>query len=412
MHIALKLQKNRKNEQHPLRLLLYLEWVLLGISIIVMNLPPVRVMSGANNVNSVLLIVSISIFGIMGLRLPKGNQLLKFIYTLIQLLLIVLANIGSNNIVGFSPGLLLVVAIRTILIFQIPESLLVVFLILLCFVFNLNTIQPPSPSDLEKVTESIFWMVKLNLLMLFSLVLIFVLFLVNALFSELQSRQQLALAHERLREYALRIEDQATLQERNRIAREIHDGLGHSLTAQSIQLENALVYLESNLEKTKVFLLEARKLSANLLQEVRYSVMALRYDPLHGKTLDAAIKLLIVDFHSRMQVTPDYSLRSDLPIPQELNRTIYRIVQEALTNISKHSQATKVKIDIQTTKGAFCLRVDDNGIGFEPKQNTTGFGLKGMQERTIALGGQFYITSKSQGGCHLMSLFPLSRLEQ
>jgi signal transduction histidine kinase len=409
MNIALKLKRSIKIEQHPLRLLLYLEWVLFGISITIMNFPPARLLGKVDRANPILVLASITIFWLMGLRLPKGNQLSKFLYILLQLLLILMANIGVNDIYGFSPGLLLIVAIRSILIFKVPENLIVIGLIWICFIFTLNTIELPPPA--VNINEGFIWIIKLNLLMLFSLVLIFVLLLVNALFSELQSRQQLALAHERLREYVLRIEDQATLQERNRIAREIHDALGHSLTAQSIQLENVLVYLDSNLEKAKGFLLEARKLSANLLQEVRYSVTTLRSDPLEGKSLDAAIKLLIVDFQNRMQVTPDYSLSVTFSIPQELNRTIYRILQEALTNISKHSKATKVRIDIQATKYSFSLHVEDNGIGFDPKQNTTGFGLKGMQERTFALGGQFYINSKPKEGCHLVALFPLSRLE-
>jgi signal transduction histidine kinase len=410
MNIALKLKNNLKIEQHPLRLLLYLEWVLLGISIIIMNLPPARLVGEMERANPILLIVSITIFGIMGLRLPKGNKLSKIIYVFLQLLLILLANIGVGDIIGFSPGLLLIVAIRSILIFKIPESIIIIGLIWICFIFTLNTIKIPPKVPINP-NEGLIWIVKLNVLMLFSLVLIFVLLLVNALFSELKSRQQLALAHERLREYALRIEDQATLQERNRIAREIHDALGHSLTAQSIQLENALVYLESNLEKAKSFLLEARKLSANLLQEVRYSVTTLRSDPLQGKSLDAAIQLLIADFQSRMQITPNYSLSSNLSIPPELNRTIYRIVQEALTNISKHSKATKIKIDIRTTKDSFFVRVEDNGIGFDLKQNTTGFGLQSMRDRTNALGGQFYLNSQPGEGCSIMAIFPLSRLE-
>jgi signal transduction histidine kinase len=417
MNIVLKLKRNIKLEQHPLRLLLYLEWILFGISIIVMNFPPRDDLRSPHPVNPILLLLSITIFGLMGLRLPNGNRLSKLIYTLVQFLLILFANIGAGIGTGFSPGLLLILVIRSILIFQVPGILLVACLVWICFIFTLNTITistdalPASVALREGNIHNIIWIVKLNFVMLFSLVLIFVLLLVNALFAELQSRQQLVLAHERLREYALRIEDQATLQERNRIAREIHDALGHSLTVQSIQLENALVYLDSNLEKAKGFLLEARQLSANILQEVRYSVATLRSDPLQGKSLDAAIKLLIVDFQSRMQITPNYSLRGILSIPQELNRTIYRIVQEALTNIYKHSRATKVKIDIQVTKDSLCLRVEDNGIGFDTKQNTTGFGIKGMRERTFDLGGQFYITSKPQGGCHLMSLFPLSRLK-
>jgi signal transduction histidine kinase len=417
MNIALKLKRNITLEQHPLRLLLYFEWILFGISIIIMNFPPRDDLRSHYPVNPILLLLSITIFGLMGLRLPNGNRLSKLIYTLVQFLLILFANIGAGIGTGFSPGLLLILVIRSILIFQVPGILLVACLVWICFIFTLNTITistdalPASVALREGNIHNIIWIVKLNFVMLFSLVLIFVLLLVNALFAELQSRQQLVLAHERLREYALRIEDQATLQERNRIAREIHDALGHSLTVQSIQLENALVYLESNLEKAKGFLLEARQLSASILQEVRYSVATLRSDPLQGKSLDAAIKLLIVDFQSRMQITPNYSLHGILSIPHELNRTIYRILQEALTNISKHSKATEVKIDIQATKDSFCLRVEDNGIGFNIKQNTTGFGLKGMRERTFDLGGQFYITSKPQGGCRLMALFPLSRLK-
>jgi signal transduction histidine kinase len=396
--------------------LLYLEWILFGISIIIMNLPPARVLIKSNNINPILLILSVTLFGIMGLRFPSGNRLSKFIYTLSQLLLILFVNIGSGAGIGFSPVLLLIVVIRSISIFKFPESLLVAFMVWLCFIFNLNTIIiPPVGTDIQMLRSGnindIVWILKLNFVMLFSLVLIFILLLVNALFAELQSRRQLALAHERLREYALRIEDQATLQERNRIAREIHDALGHSLTAQSIQLENALVYLESNLEKTKGFLLEARQLSARLLQEVRYSVATLRSDPLQGKSLDVAIKVLIADFQSRMQITPKYFLSGNLSLSHELNKTIYRIVQEALTNISKHSKATEVNIDIHATNDSFCLRVEDNGIGFDPKQNTAGFGLKGMRERTSALGGQFYLISKPQGGCNLMALFTLPRSE-
>ncbi|NJM22170.1 MAG: sensor histidine kinase [Richelia sp. RM2_1_2] len=412
MKIAVKIKNNIKLEQHPLRLLLYLEWALFGISIIIMNLPPARNWGKSLNINPTLLILSIIIFGIIGLRLPNGDRILKIIYIFIELLLILLINIGADNGIGFSPVLLLIVVIRSVSIFKLRGSLLVAGLVWICFIFTLNRFSlPPTKPPVEMLQgenlKNLVLLVKLNFVMLFSLVLIFVFLLVNALF-------EIALAHKRLREYALRIEDQATLQERNRIAREIHDALGHSLTAQSIQLENALVYLESNLEKAKVFLLEARQISANLLQEVRHSVTTLRYyDPLQGKSLDAAIKLLIRDFQSRTQIIPDYSQHGILSVPHELsiNITIYRIIQEALTNISKHSQATEVKITIQATKDAYCLRIEDNGIGFDPNQNTRGFGLQGMQERTSALGGQLSIKSVPQGGCQLMALFPLSGLE-
>lgn len=113
----------------------------------------------------------------------------------------------------------------------------------------------------------------INTVITFGLTLLFILLLVNALLAERQSHEKLLLANEQLRHYALRIEDQATLQKRNRIVREIHDSLGHALTAQSIQLENALLFLPRNAEKTESFLQESQRLGARALQEVRHRAL-------------------------------------------------------------------------------------------------------------------------------------------
>ncbi|WP_339381555.1 sensor histidine kinase [Brasilonema bromeliae] len=250
------------------------------------------------------------------------------------------------------------------------------------------------------------WNLVFNVGLMFGLVLVFVLLLINALLSERQSREKLAIAHQQLHRYALRVEDQATLQERNRIAREIHDALGHSLTAQSIQLENALLFLSSNLDKAKTFLEEAKQLGSSALREVRQSVATLRCDALQGKSLESAIALLLSDFQRRTGIIPDYKLCLPQPLSGEVGTTIYRIVQEALTNISKHSAATVVTIDLQTTADSLYLQLCDNGRGFNPYQNTTGFGIQGMRERTLALGGHFRIFSESGCGCRIIAVFP------
>ena len=251
---------------------------------------------------------------------------------------------------------------------------------------------------------------KLNTTLLFGLVLLFVLLLVNALLAERQSREKLAIAHQQLHQYALRIEDQATLQERNRIAREIHDALGHSLTAQSIQLENALVFLPLNLEKSRTFLQEARQLNANALREVRQSVATLRSNPIQGQSLESALNLLFADFQRHTGIIPDYAINLTQPLSTEVSTTIYRIVQEALTNISKHGEATQIKIDLHSAIDELHLRVEDNGKGFNPSQNTTGFGLQGMRERTLMLGGKFNVVSTPGSGCLITAIFALLRL--
>ena len=94
------------------------------------------------------------------------------------------------------------------------------------------------------------------------------------------------------------------------------------------------------------------------------------------------------------------------PFSKEVKLTIYRIVQEALTNIAKHSKAMEVIVDLQTFPEYLQLIIEDNGKGFNPKQNTTGFGLQGMRERVAALGGNIQIFSEINCGCNLIITIP------
>ena len=122
-----------------------------------------------------------------------------------------------------------------------------------------------------------------------TLCIILIWVLVNFVLREHNSQKQLARARQQLREYALKAEDRATVNERNRIAREIHDSLGHALTAQSIQLNNAIAFWESEPDKAYSFLRESKNLVATALKEIRYSVAALRSDPLQNKSLGTAV---------------------------------------------------------------------------------------------------------------------------
>ena len=247
-----------------------------------------------------------------------------------------------------------------------------------------------------------------TLIMLASCILIFWI-LVNVLLKEYRSQQQLAIAREQLRQYALQAEDRATVHERNRIAREIHDSVGHALTAQSIQLHNAIAFWQSDPTKAYQFLLESQGLVNTALKDIRHSVSTLRSDPLQGKKLDTAILLLCKNFASRSKVMPNFSFVLDRPLTEEIKLTAYRIVQEALTNIVKHSQPTIVNLNVQTSAEFLLLSIEDNGRGFNPEQNTTGFGLQGMSERIIALDGEFKIDSSLGCGCSITINIPLER---
>jgi signal transduction histidine kinase len=94
-------------------------------------------------------------------------------------------------------------------------------------------------------------------------------------------------------------------------------------------------------------------------------------------------------------------------IKNEIKVAIYRIIQESLTNICKHASATEVKIIIQTTTNLMLI-IQDNGKGFQINQNTTGFGLQSMRDRTLAVGGNLNIETTPNGGCKIIANFPLN----
>jgi signal transduction histidine kinase len=187
--------------------------------------------------------------------------------------------------------------------------------------------------------------------------------------------------------------------------------LGHALTAQSLQLETVQYFWHSDVDKASRSLSQARQLGSQALNDLRQTVSVLRADPLHGLSLEEAIAKLIETFHQATGVLPSCALRLDGAIPISVKSCTYRVVQEALTNIARHSQATEVSLYLQVTSDQLNILIQDNGIGFEPSQTVSGFGLQGMKERIIASGGSFSIVSQSGLGCKVMAQVPLAKVE-
>jgi signal transduction histidine kinase len=434
---------NNRLEAHPLRLLLYLEWILFFTSIMgqlrapSVPLPPINSppFFPENNPDfspiSLTFTTFTTAFIFLGLWQPQDKHWSNIIYISLGFALIGLAGIsGENNLRLFLP-LLLIMVIRGCLTFKFSGSFVVATIAISWFLAslylavqnsfsNLNIQQVPAiitsgikPEIIyrlysnEEQLKSLIVNMAMNITMLFCLITVFVFILVNALMSEYRSRKELGIVNQQLREYALLIEDRAMLQERNRIAREIHDSLGHSLTALNIQLANALLYLRSNLGRSENFLTEAKKMGSHALQEVRQSVSALRCNPLQGKLLNVAIAELIADLEYRTEVIFNYQNEIAQCLPQEITTTVYRLVQEALTNMIKHSRATEVNISLKLIAGTLQVKVQDNGVGFEPQENTTGFGIQGMSERANALGGKFSLISMPDQGCQIVATIPV-----
>ncbi|GAP94217.1 ATP-binding response regulator [Leptolyngbya sp. NIES-2104] len=203
-----------------------------------------------------------------------------------------------------------------------------------------------------------------------------------------------------------RIEEMAAVEERNRIARDIHDSLGHLLVALNVQLETGLTLWTVDLDRAYSFLTEAKQLGSQALQAVRQSVSNIRSDPLQGQLLESAIVKLTDEFYLTAGILPDCSIDLSHPLSKAVNHVAYRIVQESLTNICKYADATIVQIRLQTTSNGLSLVVKDNGKGFYPSEPSVGYGLRGMQERTAAVGGQLNIDSSPGNGCCICAELP------
>ena len=225
--------------------------------------------------------------------------------------------------------------------------------------------------------------------------------------NQLQSAEsELSEALEKSRSLNDRIAEMTAVEERNRIARDIHDSLGHALVALNIQLEAALTLWNIDAEQAYSSLAEAKQLGSDALISVRTSVAEIRADALHGKILEQALEALLSEFQLATQVKPTAEIDLGYPFPNAVNVAVYRIIQEGLTNICKHAQATTVHLELIATQQSLQLSLQDNGSGFCHELQQSGFGLQGMQERSVALGGQLTVTSNKGEGCRVMASFP------
>ncbi len=390
-------------KNHPFKFLLYLEWVLLGFAAIasIVSPPGQRFQTSYPE----LMVISLTVFGLMGLRIPINNRRNKIIYTACELFLILITNFFGGRTSRLFPFLNLILVTRSCLIFKLPGRLVITGLSFFLFLVTFRMKFPNvSPRKLQRL-----WFFQFSFVALFVLTLVFVLLLMNAVLSERQSREKLTAANKKLRQYALKIENQATLEERNRIAREIHDSLGHSLTALNLQLETANKLLNTNPEKATDFLIRAKQLGSQALKDVRESVSTMRSNPLQEQSLETSIDVLIQNFQHSTNIKPNYKINLFYSMPRDISTAIYRIIQESLTNISKYAQATEVNVEITTVATNLSLRIDDNGKGFDVTQNTTGFGLQSMRDRTLALDGNFYVDSVPGRGTKIMVNIPLSK---
>jgi len=207
----------------------------------------------------------------------------------------------------------------------------------------------------------------------------------------------------------------AAEQERKRMARDLHDSIGQHLTAIKFNAENILTLLDQGREDMAVHALKTGiPVIRQTIEEVRRIIMALRPTVLDDLGIIATISWFCREFqqiYRHISVEQVIGLQES-EVPAELKIVIYRLLQEALHNVAKHSGADHVRVELRKDRKKLRLTVTDNGRGFDPAalpvrdEKTGGIGLVGMRERTEFSGGRFRVAAAPEQGTRISASWP------
>jgi signal transduction histidine kinase len=207
-------------------------------------------------------------------------------------------------------------------------------------------------------------------------------------------------AHEQLRAYTAQVKALAVAEERNRLAREIHDSLGHYLTAITMQLQAAGKLVAEQPERAAESIAKAEEMARESLAEVRRSVAALRTSPLDTVALGDAIGELVEALYDSGIATTFSVKGKSQSLPIQAKTALYRAAQEGLTNVRKHAKASAVEIMLAYEPEQVMLTIADNGVG-QRSTASDGFGLPGLRERLSLVGGTLEADNDPEGGFRL-----------
>ncbi|MEP7137230.1 MAG: response regulator [Chloroflexota bacterium] len=198
-------------------------------------------------------------------------------------------------------------------------------------------------------------------------------------------------------------------EERLRISRELHDDLGQALTTHMIALRNFQSDLSLPVTELFVGLQALYDQAYEVAVKIRRLAQDLRPPILDALGLKQAIQTYCNKFTERTQLPVTLEIEPNLPLlPDVYNVTLYRVLQEALTNVSKHAQANRVWVDLSLDDNSIYLTIQDNGRGLLENENpTNGIGLTGMHERLSLVGGELSLRSTTESGTILTALLPM-----
>lgn len=229
-----------------------------------------------------------------------------------------------------------------------------------------------------------------------------------------EHRAALADANRKLTLYAATTEQLAVSQERNRMARELHDTLAHSLSGVIVQLEAAEALWDVNLAGARKMVEHVHQSARSGLTEVRRALNSLRASPLEDLGLALALSALAESVAARTELKLDLEIAKRIEnIPPEVEQCVYRVAQEALANVARHSKAKSLYVSLSKPNGHLILSIKDDGQGFDSNNvDTTRYGLKGLRERAEMIGGALQIETKLHQGTTVLFTVPLPEVEK
>jgi NarL family two-component system sensor histidine kinase LiaS len=199
----------------------------------------------------------------------------------------------------------------------------------------------------------------------------------------------------------------AVIEERNRLARDLHDSAKQQAFAAAGQISAAHKLIKNDPEAAEIHIKEAEQLTLALRQELTNLIQQLRPAALEGKGLATALKDYCEEWSRQNAIKTDLRIRHQRQLDLEIEQTRFRILQEALANIARHSNANQVDIELIYKNEHVTCNIHDNGVGFDSEITGEGLGLRSMAERAVKIGGDLEITSEIGEGTSISIRIPV-----
>ena len=223
----------------------------------------------------------------------------------------------------------------------------------------------------------------------------------------------LQIANRKLQDYAAQVEALAAANERNRLARELHDSVTQIIFGLTLSAQAARILLDRDPGRVAGQLDHIQGLAQNALAEMRSLIQQLHPNPASGDDLVTRLRRLAVERQSADGLVVEITIQGERPLPANITNELFRIVQEALNNIVKHAHTDHAVISLELDQGnRVALSIEDHGIGFDPHKINAmpgHLGLTSISERVQALGGQLRVNSQPGKGTRLEVKFPLEQ---